>query len=82
MRINGEWLLCDDGIVRPIVRGEVETANGGWFPCEFLVDVGANRTVLTATLVSFLGLTSHHVASWEVGEAKRRWQKSKRGFGS
>jgi hypothetical protein len=55
MRINGEWLLCDDGVVRPIVRGQIETADGDWFPCEFLADVGADRTVLTATVVSFLG---------------------------
>lgn len=28
MRINGQWLLCDDGIVRPIARGHIETADG------------------------------------------------------
>ena len=23
MRINGNWLMCDDGVVRPMVRAEV-----------------------------------------------------------
>jgi hypothetical protein len=67
MRINGEWLLCDDGIVRPIVRGDVQMASGDWFPCEFLVDVGADRTVLTATLLAFLAFdvaTSGQLGGW------------------
>lgn len=28
MLINGEWLLCDDGIVRPVIRGEILTNLG------------------------------------------------------
>ena len=23
LRIDGEWLLCDDGILRPVIRGEI-----------------------------------------------------------
>jgi hypothetical protein len=51
MRIDGEWLLCDDGIIRPVIRGEILTGNGAWQPAEFLVDTGADRTVFSgATL--------------------------------
>jgi hypothetical protein len=40
MRINGEWRQCDDGIARPMVRGEIRAADGSWRPAEFLVDTG------------------------------------------
>jgi hypothetical protein len=28
MRIDGEWLLCDDGILRPVIRGEILASDG------------------------------------------------------
>ena len=61
MEIRGEWYLCNDGVVRPILRGEVLAANGIWESVEFLADVGADRTVLTAPLFAVLG--------WETMEA-------------
>jgi hypothetical protein len=45
MQINGEWLPCDDGILKPVVRGEVEAPDGFWEPVLFLLDIGADRTV-------------------------------------
>ena len=56
MRINGEWLLCDDGIVRPVIRGEILAGNGTWQRAEFLVDTGADRTVFSAATLAMLGL--------------------------
>jgi predicted aspartyl protease len=56
MRINGEWRQCDDGIVRPMIRGEIRAADGTWLSAEFLVDTGADCTVLSAALSSALGL--------------------------
>jgi predicted aspartyl protease len=56
MRIDGEWLLCDDGIIRPVIRGEILTANGAWQRAEFLVDTGADRTVFSAATLAVLGL--------------------------
>ena len=56
MRINGEWLWCDDGIVRPAIRGEILAADGSWRKVEFLVDTGADRTVLTAAALAQLGV--------------------------
>lgn len=56
MRIDGKWLLCEDEIVRPVIRGELLSGNGSWKPVEFLVDVGADRTVLDAATLLDLGL--------------------------
>ncbi len=28
MRIDGEWLLFDDGIARPVIRGVILTGDG------------------------------------------------------
>ena len=30
MRFNGEWLQCDDGIIRPVIRAEILTSDGAW----------------------------------------------------
>ena len=58
MRINGEWLLFDDGVMRPVIRREILTGGGSWQPAEFLVDTGADRTVFSAATLSKLGLQS------------------------
>jgi hypothetical protein len=55
MRINGEWFACDDGFVRPVVRGEILNAHGNWEPALFLVDTGADCTVFSAALLDVLG---------------------------
>jgi hypothetical protein len=51
MRIEGEWLLCDDGVVRPTVTVHVKGSNGRRESDRFLVDSGADRTVLSADLL-------------------------------
>ena len=56
MKINGEWLLFDDGIKRPVIQGKLLTGDGSWQPAEFLVDTGADRTVFNAATLSKLGL--------------------------
>jgi hypothetical protein len=45
MRFDGEWLECDDGIVRPVMRVEILAGDGAWRSAELLVDSGADRTV-------------------------------------
>jgi len=47
MRINGKWLLCDDGETRPVVPGMVCLADGRWLEVPFLLDAGADRTVFS-----------------------------------
>jgi hypothetical protein len=54
--INGQWLLCDDGVVRPVIQGKVLTAEGFWQTAEFLVDTAADRTVFSAAIWEALGL--------------------------
>ena len=58
MRINGRWLLCEDGIVRPVIRGELQASDGSWKASEFLLDIGADRTVLSADILVALNLPS------------------------
>ena len=56
MLIRGQWTQCDDGIVRPVIAGEVLAAEGSWLPVEMLVDVGADRSVFTAGVLATLAL--------------------------
>lgn len=56
MRVNGEWLLCDDGILRPVIRCEILASDGSWQSAEFLVDTGADRTVFSAPVLASLRL--------------------------
>ena len=56
MRISGQWLWCDDGIVRPAIRGEILADDGSWKTFEFLVDTGADRTVFSAATLAKLSL--------------------------
>ena len=58
MRIDGEWYLCDDGIVRPILRAEIESGLGTWVPFELLVDTGADRTVISSNVLGILQIAA------------------------
>jgi Aspartyl protease len=58
MLIHGLWHLCDDGVIRPIFRGEILAHDGTWVQTRFLVDIGADRTVLSADILEALGLQS------------------------
>lgn len=48
MLIVGVWQLCDDGVMRPMVHAQVFGADGRPYAEDFLVDSGADRTVLSA----------------------------------
>ncbi|HET6572327.1 MAG TPA: hypothetical protein VFG68_01905 [Fimbriiglobus sp.] len=48
MLILGSWEQQEDGIERPILRGEVAAPDGSWVGVPFLVDTGADRTVISA----------------------------------
>lgn len=54
MRIDGKWLACDDGEVRPLVPGMVRLANDEWLEVAFVLDAGADRTVFSADFLSLL----------------------------
>ncbi|MBS1788092.1 MAG: retroviral-like aspartic protease family protein [Acidobacteria bacterium] len=57
MVISGEWMICADGVNRPLIRGELQTGNGQWESVAFLVDTGADRTVLSAPVLAQLELS-------------------------
>lgn len=56
MKIDRRWLVGDDGVMRPVVEGALETAAGNWEKATFLVDSGADRTVIRAEVFGVLGL--------------------------
>jgi len=56
MRFDGEWLLCDDGVARPVLRCEIRAADRSWRAAEFLIDSGADRTVFSANVLESLRL--------------------------
>ena len=67
MRIDGDWLPCDDGVVRPLIVGTVLARDGSWRRMEFLVDTGADRTVLTADILQDLDLVASPTTGTVVG---------------
>lgn len=54
MLVNGEWLFCQDGVTRPTVTGLVRVPDGQLVEVPFLLDAGADRTVLSADFLSLL----------------------------
>jgi hypothetical protein len=56
MICEGEWSLFDDGITRPILPARILDGNGVWRRVEFLLDTGADRTVISASALRLLNL--------------------------
>jgi hypothetical protein len=56
MLIAGEWLVCADGIHRPVLRGAVHAADGRLHQVVFLIDSGADRSVFIAPVLQRLNL--------------------------
>jgi hypothetical protein len=54
MRVNGEWLLSDDGIIRPTIPASIQVSDGSWKEATFLLDAGADRTVFSARFLNLL----------------------------
>jgi predicted aspartyl protease len=57
MRINGLWRLCEDGVTRPVLYGNLQLENGTRQAVEFLVDTGTDRTVFNGATVTEVDLT-------------------------
>jgi hypothetical protein len=58
MRIVGEWHVGDDGTTRPTVVASVQAADGSLLGERFLIDTGADRTVLSADLLARTALSA------------------------
>jgi hypothetical protein len=54
MRIAGEWLTCADGVTGPAIRLYATAETGERERDDFLVDSGADRTVLSAHFIGRL----------------------------
>ncbi len=48
MRVNGEWLECNDGVLKPSIPGFVRAPDGKMIEVIFLLDAGADRTVFNS----------------------------------
>jgi hypothetical protein len=59
MVIFGDWRVCDDGVTRPTLLAKVQNANGQFLAEVFLIDTGADRTVLSAELCAKLKFQSN-----------------------
>jgi hypothetical protein len=71
MLLKGEWLLCGDGVMRPVLHGEAEARDGSWAEVNLLVDTGADRTVFSAAALLELGLEPLDVAEGLTGVGGR-----------
>ena len=54
MHVSGNWLMCDDGVIRPSVLGMVRVADDSMLNVTFLLDAGADRTVFSARFLQWL----------------------------
>ncbi len=56
MLVVGAWLTCEDGENRPIIRIGIEADGGRIIEFEWLVDTGADRSVIDAGTLKKLNL--------------------------
>ncbi len=57
MVLSGSWKVCDDGVLRPVILGQVRAGDGSRFEAAFLADTGADRTVLSADVLRALNIS-------------------------
>jgi hypothetical protein len=56
MIVSGRWGECDDGFVRPLLTGFAFNSDDVLVPITFIIDTGADRTLLTAEVFAKLKL--------------------------
>ena len=61
MLLLGEWFPSSDGTILPVLKGGVLAANGKWISEHFLVDSGADVTVLSPAVHRELRLPTNGV---------------------
>ena len=63
MVIAGSWQLCDDGLTRPVLQAALQASDGTLVADDFLIDSGADRTVLSNTFLVRLQLPTRSTGS-------------------
>ncbi|MEX2214056.1 MAG: hypothetical protein WD768_08015 [Phycisphaeraceae bacterium] len=58
MRFNGQWFEDTYGDVRPIMTAELLSASDQWVEDEFLIDTGADRTLINDRTFRQLGMVA------------------------
>ena len=61
MEFLGSWVSCPDGVLRPKLGLDMRGADGHYYSDDFLIDCGADRTVLSAQFHQQLGLPASGV---------------------
>ena len=51
MRINGEWRPDENGVLNPVLECELLTGLGEWVEVTFLIDSGAEQTVISSDIL-------------------------------
>ena len=59
MRINGEWLPDLNGVLEPNLHCRLQTGSGEWVEVSFLIDSGAERTVISADIIRQIDAPAH-----------------------
>ncbi|MFO0805752.1 MAG: hypothetical protein U0791_21835 [Gemmataceae bacterium] len=54
MRINGEWKWDENGVMTPVLICELLSGDGEWMKSQFLIDSGAERTVISPDILRTL----------------------------
>src|SRR2546423_814777 len=68
MEFAGKWHRFPNGNIHPVLEIQVREANGNWVSDYFLLDTGADRTVLSADFLRTLQLpTLPYPSSYSLG---------------
>ena len=58
MRINGVWQLDEHEVTEPVLFGRLQRLDSSWIPAAFLIDTGAERTLLSPDILEALGFVA------------------------
>jgi predicted aspartyl protease len=58
MRIDGAWTPDEDGVLRPVFAARLLAAADRWIEGDFLLDTGAECTMISGNMLRKLGLPS------------------------
>ncbi len=59
MRIKGKWRRDENDVLTPVLECGLLTGNGEWFNTYFLIDSGAERTVISGDVLRELDAPTH-----------------------
>ena len=67
MHIHGEWRLDESGVLTPVLDCKLLSGTGEWLDAGFLIDSGAERTVISGDVLRQLDAPTHVSLHFLVG---------------